>query len=203
MGLIKGGLTLSRYRVLEQPQAGLTDEYVAERLARNAFVDIEETMDESSLGWAQIFNHLGCSFRTENFRFGGFLAFQLRFDERRLPGKTLNRYFAIALTRHEEQAGRKLNGVAKRELKESLRSELLGRSLLNTALMEVLWLEESGEVWLCASGEKNRALFEDLWGRTFGLALRLLVPASLALELTAEKGREAFLAVKPTDFWDL
>ncbi|MDR1395494.1 MAG: recombination-associated protein RdgC [Deltaproteobacteria bacterium] len=188
MGLIRGNPSVSRYRLLEAPDA-LTDEYVRDRLQRNAFVDIEATSEESSLGWVEIMDQLAVNFDPGAFQFGGFLAFTARLDSRRISPRTLSRYYRLRELEFEAQAGRKPNSQKKKEIKDSLRQELLRRSLLNTDLLEVLWFPKEHEIWLGGAGEKKRLLFEELWERTFGLAVRLLVPITLGLEMVpAELG---------------
>ncbi len=198
MGLIKGTLTLTRYRVKEEPPELLTDEYLTERLLKNAFVDIEDAPEEQSLGWVEFFNPLESGFNPANYRFGGFLAFTLRLDTRKLPARTVARYYAIREVRYQEKTGRRPNSLAKKELKEAVKSELMRRALLNTELMEVAWLYQENEIWLAAVGEKRRETFEELWRRTFGLALEMLVPATLGLEMLTGDLRRALLDSKPS-----
>jgi DNA recombination-dependent growth factor C len=198
MGLIKGNPTLSRYRITDPPGAELSDEFLRERLKKNAFLDIEDTSEEESLGWVELFDHLATEFDPAAYRFGGFLAFSLRYDCRKLQAKTLNRYYALREAAFAAQTGRKPNSVKKRELKESLRLELLRRTLLGTDLIEVVWLYRENEIWLSAAGEKRRALFEDLWGRTFGLPLKFLVPITIGLELVPESLKEKLINLEPS-----
>jgi DNA recombination-dependent growth factor C len=179
-----------------------TDELVQERLFKNAFVDIEGSPEENSLGWVELLNHLAWQFDPASFRFGGFLTFSLRFDARSLPAKTLNRYYKIREAEFLSQTGRKPNSVKRRDLKDTLRQDLLRRALLNTELMEVIWLFRENEVWLGAVGEKRRTMFEELWARTFGLSLRMLVPITLGLELTPDKFRSALIESRPVSIWD-
>jgi DNA recombination-dependent growth factor C len=202
MGLIKGALSLTRYRVREEPPETLTDEYVSGRLARNAFLDIEDGPEERGLGWVEFFNHLGTDFNPAAYRFGGVLAFTLRLDTRRLPPPILRRYCALREARYIAQTGRRPNSLVRREMKEAVRAELLLRALVNTELMEVAWLHQENEVWLAAAGEKRRELFEDLWGRTFGLALQMeALPVTFGLENLTGRLRKALLEVRPEPIW--
>lgn len=201
MGLIKGSLSLTRYRVKEEPPETLTDEYVSERLNKNAFVDIEDAPEEKSLGWVEFLNPLDSNFNPATYRFGGILAFTLRLDSRKVPGKTVSRYYNIREAQYVEKIGRAPNSVAKRELKEAIKSELLRRALLNTELMEAAWLYQENEVWLAAVGEKRRETFEELWGRTFGLSLQMLVPATVGLELLSGNLRKSLLDSKASAIW--
>jgi DNA recombination-dependent growth factor C len=175
---------------------------VSGRLARNAFLDIEDGPEERGLGWVEFFNHLGPDFNPAAYRFGGLLAFTLRLDARRLPPPILRRYCAIREARYIAQTGRRPNSLVRRELREAVRSELLLRALVNTELMETAWLHQENEIWLAAAGEKRRELFEELWGRTFGLALRMeALPLTFGLENLAGRLKKALLAVRPEPIW--
>jgi DNA recombination-dependent growth factor C len=203
MSLVKGTAALCRYRVLEEPQkGGVTPEYVQGRLRRNAFVDIEAAPEESSVGWVEILDHLSCDFADGAFDFGEYMGFSLRLDERKLPGKILNRYYAIAEAKFiKENNGKKPNSHKKNQIKESLRLDLLRRSLLSTSVWQAVWLTGRNEVWLDAASERVRGLFEDLWARTFGLGLRLLVPISLGLELLPEALHDKLVQLDPVRIW--
>ena len=57
MSLLEGMVSLTRYHVLDSPTE-LPDEYLAERIKRNAFIDIETTIDEESIGQTGTYNIL-------------------------------------------------------------------------------------------------------------------------------------------------
>lgn len=200
MGLLKGTMSMTRYRVKEEPPELLTDEYISERLLKNSFIDIEDAPEEKSLGWVEFLNHLGTNFNPATYRFGGLLVFTLRLDTRKISPKTISRYYAIREVEYQEKTGRRPNSLAKKELKEAVRSELTRRALLNTELMEAAWLYQENEIWLAAVGEKRREVFEELWGRTFGLSLQMLVPATVGLEILNKELQKALLASKPVPF---
>jgi DNA recombination-dependent growth factor C len=202
MGLIKGALSLTRYRVREEPPESLTDEYLSGRLAQNAFLDIENGPEERSLGWVEFFNHLGTAFNPATYRFGGLLAFTLRLDTRRLPPPILRRYVAIREAAYTAQFGHPPNSLTRRNMREAVKAELMLRTLLNTELMEVAWLYGENEVWLAAAGEKRRGHFEELWGRTFGLALQMeALPVTFGLENLTGRLKRALLEARPEPIW--
>jgi hypothetical protein len=110
----------------------------------------------------------------------------------------LNRYYAIREREFILKANRKPNSVKRKEMKEALRLELLRKTLLSTDLYEVAWLVAKNEVWFAGAGEKLRALFEELWGKTFGLGLRMLVPVTMALEMVEPDMRADLMELKPS-----
>jgi DNA recombination-dependent growth factor C len=200
LGFLKGSPTVTRYRVADALPEEFTEEFVGERLRKHAFADIENTAEESSHGWAEILDSLSHSFPEGSYRFGPNYAFTLRLDQRRLPAKILNRYYAIREAEFVEKTHRKPNSVKRKDMKESLRLELLRKTLLTSDFFEAVWLTARSEVWLAGSGEKLRALFEDHWGRTFGLTLLMLVPVTMGLELLDEEGRLRLLDLEPSLF---
>ncbi|MDR1164694.1 MAG: recombination-associated protein RdgC [Deltaproteobacteria bacterium] len=198
MGILKGNRALSRYRLAEALTPEFTEEFIGERLQKFAFVDIERSSEESSTGWVELLNDLGADFAIGSYKFGPNYAFHLRVDARRLSPKILSRYFHIAEADFYEKMGRKPNKTVRLEMREKLRLDLLKRTLLSTDLYEVIWLVQQNEIWLGAAGEKIRAVFEESWLQTFGLSIRLLVPITLGLELTAPERRLALMDLKPS-----
>lgn len=197
MGFLKGGVSLTRYRVMDEPPE-MTDEYLSERLKRSAFGDIEATAEEAGLGWVELLDPWSIAFDPASCRFGGFVAFSLRLDSRRLGAKTINRYLALEEARYIESVGRPPSTLTRRELKNKVRSDLLRRTPVDTDLFEVIWFPGQHELWLGAVGEKKRDLFEELWRNSFGLSLKFLVPVSLAPELTDEKKWPLIASLKPS-----
>jgi DNA recombination-dependent growth factor C len=197
MGLLKGNPSITRYRVADDIPPEFTEEFVGERLRKYAFVDIEKSPEEQSVGWVELLNDLSVAFDQGTYKFGPNYAFNLREDTRKLSTKILNRYYAIVEAEFVKKMTRKPNSVKKKELKENLRRDLLRRSLLSTDLHEVAWLTKQNEVWLSGSGEKLRALFEDQWNRTFALSIRLLTPITMAVELAPPDRRLEVLDLRP------
>jgi len=87
-------------------------------------------------------------------------------------------------------------------MREAVKAELMLRALVDTELMEVAWLYAENEVWLAATGEKRRELFEELWGRTFGLALQMqALPVTFGLENLTDRLKRDLLSSRPEPIW--
>ncbi|MEW5723683.1 MAG: recombination-associated protein RdgC [Thermodesulfobacteriota bacterium] len=182
MGLQKGAINLTRYQVPDQP-SDLGDEFIQERLTRNAFVDIETGTQEESAGWVEVLEPLAANFNPVSFRFGDVLVFGLRIDTRRVPAKTVSRYLTLALAEAEERAGKPLSSDQRRQLKSVVHQDLLARTPVSTDVYEVCWFTRRDEVWLVGGSTKVREKFEELWRRTFKLGLLMKIPYVLAREL--------------------
>ncbi|MEW6263297.1 MAG: recombination-associated protein RdgC [Thermodesulfobacteriota bacterium] len=182
MGLIKGAVNLTRYWLAENPTE-IGDDYVAERLQGNAFLDIEATTEEEAIGWVDALNPMTTRFEPQDFNFGQVMIFGLRLDTRRVSGKTLNRYLALAEMQARQTGDRPLSVEQRRQLKVKVRLDLLARTPVSTDVHEVCWFPDRREVWLTGAGTKAREKFEDLWRRTFGLGLIMKIPFILAREM--------------------
>jgi DNA recombination-dependent growth factor C len=179
MSLIKGSVSLTRYTVMDQPP-DVTDDFLAEHLRNNAFMDIEGTTEEESIGWVEVLDPLQINFDPISFRFGPAVAMALRVDARKLSAKTVNRYYALA-EMQAEAAGQKPRTLdERRTLKLKVRQDLLMRTPVTTDVYEVVWMPGEAEVWLAAVSSKMRERFEDLWRQTFKMGLLMKIPWVLA-----------------------
>lgn len=182
MSLIKGSVTLTRYRVMDElPE--LTDEFIAERLGRNAFIPIDGTAEEEAVGWVELLDPLSTQFQPPSFNFGPVICVGLRVDTRKVSAKVVNRYLAMAEAEAEKLSGRPLSANQRRELKLKVRHDLLSRTPVATDVYEVCWFPKQAELWLTASGTKIRERLEELWRQTFGLGLMMKIPFVLAGDL--------------------
>ena len=179
MSLIKGSVSLTRYTVLDQPP-DVTDEFISQHLRNNAFMDIEGTTEEESVGWVEVLDPLQVVFEPVSFRFGPAVAMTLRVDTRKVSAKTVNRYFALAEMQAEAAGQKPRTADERRTLKLKVRQDLLMRTPINTDVFEVVWMPGEAEVWLTAVSSKMRERFEDLWRQTFKMGLLMKIPWVLA-----------------------
>ena len=197
MSLLKGALNVTRYRVLDSPDE-ISNEFLEAHLQKNAFLDIDSTVEEESVGWVEVMNPFSTEFRADSFNFGPVLMFGLRIDTRRVSSKTVSRYLALAVAQAEQYSDKPLSNEQKRELKGRVRIDLLGRTPVTTDIYEVCWLMDEQELWLVGTGVKVRERFEDQWRRTFGLGLVMKIPYVLAKEhFPNDLPHEALEQVRP------
>ncbi|MBW2050611.1 MAG: recombination-associated protein RdgC [Deltaproteobacteria bacterium] len=116
MSLLEGVISLTRYRVTSSP-AELSEEFIAERIKRNAFVDIDNTADEESIGWVEVLDPFAASFEPYSFKFGEIIALGMRVDKRTVAPKVVNRYLALAEAELQKTSENRLRSEERRELK--------------------------------------------------------------------------------------
>jgi hypothetical protein len=172
VGLIKGNMPLTRYRLVDD--AEIPERVIfADRLKSRPFIDIEQAFQETECwGWVEALDPLKSNFDLNDLAFGDWLVFALRWDQRKVPGAVFNRYLTIALKNFEGV----ISLEVRREIKERVRRELHERQPVRTDVFHVIVNPNTDEVWLLGTGNGVRERFEDFWRKTFGFGLVLMIP---------------------------
>ncbi len=172
MGILKGGLSVRRYRA-EAPPEDFRDRYIV-ALEDNAFREpLTETHKEQRVGWVQVHNLLDTSFLdTNKWLYNQYAVFALRVDKKVLPAK----YFQAHLQKRCEgwcaaNNRERCPSKVKAELKEALEFEMLQKTLPKVATYEVAWNVAEGWVLFHNQSEVPNDTFRKLFHRTFGMAL--------------------------------
>lgn len=172
MGILKGALSVRRYRATEPPE-GFRDLYIA-ALEDNAFREpLTEVHKEPRIGWVQIHNLLDTSFTdTNRWLYNQYAVFALRIDKKVLPAKLFaahlqKRQQAWCAANNRERCPAKV----KQELKEALEFEMLQKTLPRVAIYEIGWNINEGWVVFHNQSEVPNDTFRKLFHRTFGMAL--------------------------------
>lgn len=199
MGLLKGALSFSRYRIsadLPEPSGPFIDQ----QLKTFAFQEISTGTEEKSLGWTSVENLLDTDFDSVPYAYGNYLAFNLRIDRKTIPASLLKIKFMEA-ERKMSKGGRTKWGKAQREeVKERVRLELLSQAHPSPSFFDICWAPAQKWLLFGALASKPANEFEDLFKRCFQIPLTPFLPwdpevleASLARKVkTIPKG--AFMA---------
>ncbi len=201
MGIIKGSVTLSRYRVRGETPRQFKD-FIDQRIRQFAFRDIEHNSEELSVGWVSAHDYLDTSFAFAGYALDPYVVLGLRVDKRQVGGALLKKYHRLELKKaYAAGEGRKLSRLEREELKEKARQDLLARIPPASKVYELVWDTSSGEVWLGTSSRSVCELAEDLFKRTFELDLVPVIPWHLALDLAGSlEARRALEEARP---WSL
>ena len=173
MGILRGALSVRRYRVDGQVPEDFTAGYV-DALEANAFREVlSPGHKEERMGWAQVHNLLDTAFTdTNKWLYNHYAVFALRVDKKVLPAK----YFKAHLDKRVEtwlvaNNRERCPGSVKTELKEALELEMLQKTLPRVQLFEVAWNIAEGWVLFHNQSELPNDKFRKLFHRTFGLVL--------------------------------
>jgi hypothetical protein len=183
MGLIKGRASFVRFSV-EGNLPENTWDFIAERVSLFSFKDIDDSIDESSLGWVSIFNMFDSEFRYGSYASGNFVTLSLRFDERRVSPAILKKF----IQKEEERIKRekqipKIGRTLQVEIKERIRSELIRKAMPLPSVFDLSWNLPDSTLLFFTTNQKAHTLLEDHFKKTFGLTLIQQVPYNTAENL--------------------
>lgn len=183
MGIFKGSATLSRYQVKGDNPPDFWD-FVDRRIRANVFLDIEQGTDESAVGWVSAHDFMDTGFAYAAYALDPYIVLGMRVDQRKLSTSLVRKYLRIEMKKAlAARDGRPLSRHDREELKEKVRLDLLRRIPPTTQVYEVCWDTAKAELWLGAAGRGVRDLLEDLFRRTFDLALIPRLPYLVAGDL--------------------
>lgn len=199
MGLLKGSVTISRYKV----QGSLPDdlsEFLDQRIKLNIFRDIEESAQESGFGWVSVHDFLDTDFAFASYLLEPYIVLGLRIDKRRVPAGLVRKYHRMEILKAlAMRDSRGLSRAEREELKEKVRLTLLKRTPPQTQMLEVVWDLNKAQVWLTSTAKPAMETFESLFKRSFALNLIPCIPAILAQDMLAKNKTlsQAWLDARP------
>lgn len=176
MGLIKGPLTFSRYRIGGTLPDRFPD-FFQERIRRYAFQKIWRTADEKASGWTSLENVLEADFPYASYAQGRYMLFCLRVDRKSVAPSLLRlRIMEAERNRLAETGQKKLYHEQREAIRESVRLELLGKSLPVPSFHEVCWNVPDNTLIFGSLSDKVFAELQDLFKESFSLSLIPCVP---------------------------
>ena len=128
MGLLTGSASLTRFSVVGELPESFWD-FAAQRVSAMSFKDIDDTMDEYSIGWVSVADMFDASFAYSSYAAGDYIALTMRVDERKVTPSVLKKYVMKEEERFKrEKQIQRLNRAARLEIKERIRAELIRKS---------------------------------------------------------------------------
>ena len=192
-----------RYK-LEEPPSDSFWQMFPDKLLEFGFREIDNSNEERSFGWVNIDDMLDTKWELSPPYKGEFAAFALRLDTRRIQSAVFKKYFRLAwndlLQKKQEQGKKNINKQEKNDLKETVRSRLMGYTLPVPAVFDVVWNRDTNCIYFGSTRQKVKDLFEELFYNSFGLVLQSLSPYHLAGDLLEEGYREQLDNYEPCVF---
>jgi hypothetical protein len=197
MGLLAGTASFTRFTV-EGELPGNAWDFIAEQIEKRSFKDIDDTLDEFSVGWVSVGDMFDSKFAYGSYSAGDYVALSMRVDERKVPGAVLKKFAAKEEARiKEEKDLRRIGRTLRLEIKERIKAELMRKSPPVPAVYDLCWNVPQGTVLFFSNGRKPLALLEELFKETFGLSLVMQVPWNTALQLVDEKTAAKLETLQP------
>ncbi|MDA8125198.1 MAG: recombination-associated protein RdgC [Deltaproteobacteria bacterium] len=182
MGLRKGTLTFSRYRLI----GTLPDNFPAffnERIRHNAFQTVWRTADEKATGWTGLDDPLDTEFPYASYAQGRYLLFSLRVDRKSVAPALLRlRILEADRNKLAETGQKKLYREQREAIREGVRLELLGKTLPVPAFFEACWSVPENTLLFCSLSDKVFEELQELFRDSFKLALCPYLPWELPPE---------------------
>jgi DNA recombination-dependent growth factor C len=196
MGFLKGNASFVCFSVEGEMVDSSTD-YIAKRVAAYSFKEIDDTYDESSIGWVSILNMFDASFAYVSFLVGNYIVLSLRVEERKVSPSVLKKYILKEeeKVRAERQVPR-LSRSTRLQIKERVHSELIRKAFPVPAVYDLCWNVAESRLLLFTTNKKVHSMAEDFFKECFGLLLRQEIPFVLAETMVGESDGGRLEAIK-------
>jgi hypothetical protein len=203
MGLLAGAASFTRFTV-EGELPGNTWDFIAEQIKKRSFKDIDDTLDELSIGWVAVGDMFDSRFAYGSYAAGDYVALSMRVDERKVSGAVLKKFAAKEEARIKEEVQiregkelRRLGRTLRLEIKERIKAELMRKSPPVPAIYDFCWNVPKGTALFFSNGRNQIERLEELFKETFGLSLVMQVPWNSALQLVDEKTAAKLETLQP------
>ncbi len=176
MGLLKGTLTFSRYRVKGDWPEDFRP-FFDRQVKKYAFQELTASAEEQAFGWTCLENPLDTRFEGARYSAGDYFYFALRVDRKSIPPALLR----IKCLEEERKALRdsgkkRLFREQTREIKERVYLHLLTRAYPVPSLYDVLWHPSGGWLLVGSHADKVFETFEDLFKISFNATFSPCLP---------------------------
>lgn len=183
MGALSGSASFMRFSVEGELPDSFWD-FVAERVAAHSFQDIDDSLEEYSIGWVSVANMFDADFAYASYSAGDYVVLSLRVDERKVSSAVLKK----CVLKEEERVKKerqlpKLSRSVRLEIKERVRTELVRKSVPVPAVYDLVWSLSDGIVFFFTTNKKAMVLLEEFFKQTFDLSLILQIPWNIGLHV--------------------
>jgi hypothetical protein len=197
MGLIAGSTSFLRFTVEGETPENFWD-WLADKVAARSFVDIDDSLDEYSIGWVSVANMFDADFVYASYAAADYVVLSMRVDERKVSPAVLRKMVA----KEEERVRRekelpKLSRSMRLEIKERVRTQLTRKSLPVPAVYDLCWSLADNTLLFFTTSKKAMVQLEELFKDTFDLSLRLQIPYTMAEHLVEESATDNLDELRP------
>ena len=197
MALLSGSASFTRFTV----EGELPDPFwdtVAEQVVAHSFQDIDDTLDEFSLGWVSVASMFDAEFAFSSYGVGDYVVLSMRLDERKVSPAVLKKF----CLKEEERLkrGRQVNKLSRSvrlEIRERVQAELVRKSAPVPAVYDLCWSLADNRVMFFSTNRKAIGLVEELFRDTFDLRLIMEIPWTMAEKRLDQEGLARLAELRP------
>ena len=165
-------------------------DFIADRIRSFVFEDIDDNIEEYSVGWVSVLNMFDSAFEYGSHLYGDYVVLSLRVDERKVSPSILKKFTQKEEERiKKEKQVPKLSRTLRLEIKERIRTELTRKAMPVPAVYDLVWSLGESTLYFFSTNKKAHMLLEDFFKDCFGLVLVLQIPFTTAAELLTDEGR--------------
>jgi len=176
MGLLKGNITFSRFRVLGSMPDPF-DEFFAERIHRFAFQNLWRTADEKIKGWISAEDCTDSDFPFASYAHGKYLLFSLRIDRKTIPPSLFKLRVAETEQKQLKESGqKKLYREQQEAIRDSVHLELLAKALPVPSFYDVCWSVKERMLTFFSLSERVGTELQEFFRDSFSLTLAPYTP---------------------------
>ena len=187
MGLLSGTASFTRFTVEGELPENFWD-FIAERVAAHSFQDIDDTMDEYSIGWVSVANMFDSEFAYGSYAAGDYVVLSMRADERKVAPAVLKKFTMKEEERIKREKGLpRLGRTTRLEIKERVRAELVYKAAPVPVVYDLCWNLSDNTLLFFSTSRKALTLLEELFRDTFDLSLTLQIPWNSGLHMADEE----------------
>jgi hypothetical protein len=187
MGLLTGSASFLRFTVEGELPEKFWD-FVAERVVAHSFQDIDDNIEEYSIGWVSVANMFDSEFSYASYAAGDYVVLSMRVDERKVSSAVLKKFTMKEEERiKKEKQIPKLSRSVRLEIKERVRSELVRKSPPIPAIYDLCWNITDNTLLFFSTSKKAMVQLEDLFRDTFDLSVILQIPWTTAIHIADEE----------------
>jgi hypothetical protein len=188
MGIIDKPSSFSQYTTTTEELPDNFLNVIADKIKSNAFQVIdEETAQERSAGWVNIFDMLDNKFDDIGFLKEPYIALSLRVDERKVPSEILKRYCMeeekrIKATQNIDF----LTKVRRDDIKEMVKLRLLKRVIPSSKTYDMIWNYGTGKLIFTSTNAKLCDEFQNKFVKTFDIETNSGHPAMTGSQILSD-----------------
>lgn len=201
MGILKGGLAVTRFKCEGELSVFSNAEAVCDALRQYRFREIEGGGD-MSLGWS-LFNtpfdsDHSLGFHEDSVMFDRYIAFCLRVDRKRVPGSVRKIEVEKAIRTEAATTGA-VSKARKIEIKESVLLRLMARATAVPSAIEVVIDPQENVVYLASTQGKGVEVFYEFFTTTFPVDLKPMNACSMVEQRLEMNNQNPFAALERKD----